>query len=1171
MERLVGHLFQSKGAVPVPGHPECQYGRFSLPCDARAEFVERFSFVLAAAYAPPGMRLDPRNRPDLPTAANIRKGDFGEALAAILYDQALSGFEVPASKLWLKPNPNTSQTGEDNVVVSVRGGEKSKPVTIESKVRTGKPGPATLLGLFEQPTHDRSPTRRAAWQRAADALRSLPKHQIELAYLLAYLMERESNPDFPQPSYESHGFLVCEPGALSDSGISSRWRMRVDLPITRLVIVEIADIDDLVGAVFERACDHTVRDLAPHPDDLAIESEEVALGFSAPLAIDLRHPPAIDCVISRSALWYLTDRDGLGAAAASEARYDDDPATRVLASLLMGMAPDEDDVSLSEIGQFVQAVMRAWWSPRASAEADKEVIRAATTTTAGAETVARTQLTAEAVAYRLDRHPYRLVPPHLRCNAVLATAIKQFVKNQVVALWPAQAEVLSHGLLQDPVGPFVVQLATSAGKTLLIALSCAVALDQRPHRQVVVVASTRALVRQLGRELRKWLPETSIVPVLGEIEFSGANCFPDNGAPGRVVITTPERLDLDWRRAITESTPIHVQQWVSLIVADEAHLLSDSARGPRLEAVLARALRHDIPIQLFSSQLGDLEQLSGWLAAVPAESKWRPADVRCSAFYRSEDESRGFLMRSNREVELCMTMAGGKWDQSDPSFARISSVSSMAAGLALSRYQAGMVLLYTAQKRWAPSVASAVVERADDCWRPDPDLVDIADRLPPACGECADLLRRGIGVHHASCTAFEQRAVEDAARRGLLRYLVCTDTLLAGVDFPIRTVIVVHSFRGQGVSLSASDLRNLAGRAGRGGRFSTGEFIVITTTEAKADSMLHKLADYEPPLTASQFGNAICLIESYRGDLDLPLEHSRDLRDLDAFLLRAVTEAALRQGDLRLELEETLERTLWWASAPADRREALLDAAGERAEALGSPVVPRGWNRVVYRTGLDRGTCNALRAMLDQIELSEFESFAELAETIPEEPESMLMQLALVATYVSPVERSWPAGLASDEDRESTIRLWFSGGEAKPPDSKSISSAFEYLERYAPWVVGASIEIIGWMHDLDASELSRIHTNLGLDRLRFGAPSVDAAQLVSRGLPRTEAADLWRRYRGSATVLAFRDYARAKLDPRTVELLRISDPSGESGFDEWSPTLPVPSTDLWHPAATSPF
>ena len=850
----------------------------------------------------------------------------------------------------------------------------------------------------------------------------------------------------------------------------------------------------------------------------------------------------------------------------------DDPATRVLSALLIGKTPDEDDVALSDLDSFVESVTQVWQLPSHSGAADKEmVLTVARSSAAGARHPARISLAAEAVAYRLDRHPHRLVPPHLRSRPVAATTIEQFVSSGVVGLWPSQAEVLTHGLLQDPAESFIVQLATSAGKTLLIALSCAVALDQRPDRQVVVVASTRALVRQLCRELRQWIPAVPIVPVLGEIECLGENCFPGSTAPRRVVVTTPERLDLDWRRATTESTPIDAQQQVSLIVVDEAHLLSDSQRGPRLEAVVARSLRYGIPIQLFSSQLGNLDRLSEWLEAAHAESEWRPADVERSAFYRSEDGSEGFLMRTDREPKVCMTMPGGRWDRRNPSLAQVRRVSSMAAGLALSRYEDGMVLLYTAQKRYAPSVAAAVEERADDCWKPDPHLVEIAGRLPPSCRECANLLRKGIGVHHASSTAFEQRAVEDAAQRGLLRYLVCTDTLLAGVDFPIRTVIVVHSSRGRGSSLSAGDLRNLAGRAGRGGRFSSGEFIIVKTTKAEADSVLRQLAEYEPSPTASQLGNAVRLIEWYRSQLELPTEVSREARDLDAFLLRAVVEAALRQGDLRLELQDTLGRTLWWASAPEDRRESLLDAAEERAEALRSPVVPWGWNRVIYRTGLDRGACSELRARLDRLDPTHLHSLADSVEMSPEDSEPILERLAVAASNVTPVEYSWPIRLDSEEERESIVRLWLSGAEPEPDDGRSLAKAFEYLGRYAPWILGASIEILGWMHDLDSSQLARIHSNLGLDRLRFGAPSGEAANMVACGLPRPEAADLWRRYRASGTPASFLAYAREQLAPETVELLGLPEPLDEPEPVDWLTAVQALASNPWDPTAISPF
>ncbi len=82
MEPPVGNQFQTSGGggATIPSLAGFRYQRFCLSSNARTAFVERFSLLLAAAYTAPGMRSDPRNRPDLPSSEHTQKGDFGEAL-----------------------------------------------------------------------------------------------------------------------------------------------------------------------------------------------------------------------------------------------------------------------------------------------------------------------------------------------------------------------------------------------------------------------------------------------------------------------------------------------------------------------------------------------------------------------------------------------------------------------------------------------------------------------------------------------------------------------------------------------------------------------------------------------------------------------------------------------------------------------------------------------------------------------------------------------------------------------------------------------------------------------------------------------------------------------------------------------------------------------------------
>src|SRR5690606_10698897 len=82
------------------------------------------------------------------------------------------------------------------------------------------------------------------------------------------------------------------------------------------------------------------------------------------------------------------------------------------------------------------------------------------------------------------------------------------------------------------------------------------------------------------------------------------------------------------------------------------------------------------------------------------------------------------------------------------------------------------------------------------------------------------LVRHGIGVHHAGMLPKYRRLVERLAQAGLLKVICGTDTLGAGVNIPIRTVLftALSKFDGSRVPRRrARGCRPSAGRAGRAG------------------------------------------------------------------------------------------------------------------------------------------------------------------------------------------------------------------------------------------------------------------------------------------------------------------------------------------------------------------
>lgn len=87
------------------------------------------------------------------------------------------------------------------------------------------------------------------------------------------------------------------------------------------------------------------------------------------------------------------------------------------------------------------------------------------------------------------------------------------------------------------------------------------------------------------------------------------------------------------------------------------------------------------------------------------------------------------------------------------------------------------------------------------------------------------LVKTGVGAHHAGQLLLWRLLLEELMSRGMLRLMIATGTVAAGVDFPARTTIITaHSKRGsEGFKvLTSSEFQQMSGRAGRRGKDSVG-------------------------------------------------------------------------------------------------------------------------------------------------------------------------------------------------------------------------------------------------------------------------------------------------------------------------------------------------------------
>lgn len=135
------------------------------------------------------------------------------------------------------------------------------------------------------------------------------------------------------------------------------------------------------------------------------------------------------------------------------------------------------------------------------------------------------------------------------------------------------------------------------------------------------------------------------------------------------------------------------------------------------------------------------------------------------------------------------------------------------------------------------------------------------------------LVNAGIASHHAGHLPSWKLLVEKMMSAGLLNAIFATSTVAAGVDFPARTVVVSNSdTRGDEGwrPLTASELQQMTGRAGRRGKDNVG-FIVLAPGKfqdpPKIAELLGSPADHLESKFRATYTNLLNLLDAF-GNFD---------------------------------------------------------------------------------------------------------------------------------------------------------------------------------------------------------------------------------------------------------------------------------------------------------------
>ncbi|RZJ85996.1 MAG: DEAD/DEAH box helicase, partial [Chryseobacterium sp.] len=409
-------------------------------------------------------------------------------------------------------------------------------------------------------------------------------------------------------------------------------------------------------------------------------------------------------------------------------------------------------------------------------------------------------------------------------NAIQIRKLKEFciaksvAEKSIIDLLPSQRDAINNSLLDIAASVTVVEMPTSAGKTLLAEFNIIVTKALNADSKIVYVVPTRALVNQIYYDLKADFDGLgfAIEKTSGAIEVD-----PSEEALLKekidILISTPEKLDLLIRRN-HESV-----EDVALFVIDEAHMIQNGSRGTRLELLLA-ILKRERPNSKFmflSPFLKDsASTIANWIAGnkvkTPIRINWKPAEKLLIGI-KQKDNFKKFT-----QVLLPSAYSLIPQERELPDvvldFIPTGQPKEKYIEFTAKRYGAeDKSILYLCQgSGMVDKRAKYLFDTLDD--NPTSEMVELVRKfIIDEVGQETVLtmvLKKKIALHHAGLSDETKLLIEYLIREKEIRHIFATSTLAEGVNFPVSAVYF-DSYRKGENKLTTSDFWNIAGRAGR--------------------------------------------------------------------------------------------------------------------------------------------------------------------------------------------------------------------------------------------------------------------------------------------------------------------------------------------------------------------
>ena len=364
-----------------------------------------------------------------------------------------------------------------------------------------------------------------------------------------------------------------------------------------------------------------------------------------------------------------------------------------------------------------------------------------------------------------------------------------------------------------------ISAPTSAGKSFIVRAWIKERLALSPEAKIIYLAPTRALIEEVSTGLRSELgPDVAIQTLPWNLDHAHPS-----GDTASVFVFTQERLHIHLTSNI-EFAP-------EMIFVDEAQNMGSGSRGILMSQVVSECLNRNPAAQvIFASPLSEnpgilVQATTGGRAGLHITGE--SVTVSQNLIYVNQ------VPRKPKRYHLRNRYRGQEHDLGTVELADVPSAGQKLPRLAHALGGEGGNLVYANGAADAESHAREIYNLLATTKTVVPsELHDLSEFIRETVHEkflLASYVLRGVAFHYGDMPLSIKLRIEDQFKKGNIKFLVCTSTLLEGVNLPCRNIFVRNPKKGSSTDMSLADFWNLAGRAGRWGTEFSGNVFCVDT------------------------------------------------------------------------------------------------------------------------------------------------------------------------------------------------------------------------------------------------------------------------------------------------------------------------------------------------------